>query len=106
MTAKAGNCAVCGKYFERLWIGGRCVPCEDENRKRRARESSRAQKLRKTLIPQRGSKCEVCGTKDKKLSLHHIIPVSKGGKSVPGNLKVTCHDCHLAEHDGWFRGRN
>jgi len=35
------------------------------------------------------------------LEVHHIIPVSEGGASCPGNLVTLCRDCHCAVHHAY-----
>lgn len=30
--------------------------------------------------------------------VHHIQPVSMGGKDNPENLITLCHDCHIKRH--------
>lgn len=38
-------------------------------------------------------KCAYCEA-DGKLELEHFIPISKGGKSIPGNLLYACKECN------------
>lgn len=47
-------------------------------------------------------RCRLCGASpanDLKVTLHadHIIPVSKGGKTILSNLQTTCRDCNLGK---------
>jgi len=45
--------------------------------------------------------CEMC-QKEGRLTpvdeVHHIVPVSQGGKSVESNLMSLCHSCHTKIH--------
>lgn len=45
--------------------------------------------------------CEMC-RKEGRLTpvdeVHHIVPVSQGGKSVESNLMSLCHSCHTKIH--------
>ena len=46
-------------------------------------------------------KCVHCGETDwHKLEIHHIIPLSAGGNSMPENLKTLCVRCHDIAHTG------
>lgn len=48
-------------------------------------------------IKRDGHRCTQCGrgsTVGNRLNAHHIIPVSRGGKSVMYNLKTLCVSCH------------
>ncbi len=38
-------------------------------------------------------RCELCGA-ETKLELHHIIPLSCGGRDKAGNWMAVCHSCH------------
>jgi 5-methylcytosine-specific restriction endonuclease McrA len=68
---------------------------------------------RRYLTNQRKRNCEVCGVGNNEyypialdrpnhlvlgLSVHHIIPVSRGGTDEPANLKTVCERCHKEEH--------
>lgn len=51
----------------------------------------------KSVIDNAGRRCSICGTtgsKTNKLRAHHVIAVSKGGKTVPFYLKCICDRCH------------
>lgn len=46
-----------------------------------------------------GYKCTKCGNRANKqlgisLEAHHIIPVSRGGRTVSYNLRTLCNRCH------------
>ena len=56
--------------------------------------------LRYDILKRDGYKCKICGrsTKDGvKLHVDHIIPIAKGGKTVPENLQTLCQDCNLGK---------
>jgi hypothetical protein len=37
--------------------------------------------------------CQDCGS-TKCLEVHHLLPISQGGRNKLDNLKTVCHDCH------------
>lgn len=43
------------------------------------------------------NKCNYCGSTDN-LHIHHIIPLSKGGQNVLGNMELVCRNCHIQLH--------
>jgi hypothetical protein len=49
--------------------------------------------LKAQVLERAGHKCECCGATEN-LEIDHIIPVSKGGKSVLENLQVLCRRCN------------
>ena len=56
--------------------------------------------LRWDILDRDDRKCVVCGREEKdkvKLHIDHIVPVSKGGQSVPENLQTLCQDCNLGK---------
>ena len=73
----------------------------EEARKKRAR-SQMTDKLRYEILKRDGFRCKLCGrTADDGVKLHvdHIIPVSKGGETVPDNLRTLCEDCNWGKGD-------
>ncbi len=63
------------------------------------------QKRRKALF----DGCCFCGA-DKKLTLEHIVPLSKGGLHVEENLLGSCKRCNSSKHvkpvESWFRSQS
>ena len=69
----------------------------DEKHRKIEREKARA--LRKSRWWQdklAQGICHFCDAKFSKeeLSMDHLVPVSRGGKSVKGNVVVACKDCN------------
>ncbi len=61
-------------------------------------------KLRYQILKRDGFKCSICGRSAKDgVTLHvdHILPVSKGGLTVPDNLRTLCEDCNLGKSDAY-----
>lgn len=70
--------------------------------KRKRERSLMTPSLRYDIMRRDGFKCVLCGrTADDGVKLHidHIIPVSKGGKTVRENLRTLCEDCNLGKSD-------
>lgn len=72
----------------------------DEKHRKREREKAKA--LRQTPYFQqllRDGICHYCKQKFpvSELTLDHIVPVSRGGKSTKGNLVVCCRKCNQAK---------
>jgi 5-methylcytosine-specific restriction endonuclease McrA len=49
---------------------------------------------RKNVLVRDGFKCMFCGTKSEKLTIDHLVPKSKGGKSTFGNCVAACKKCN------------
>jgi len=69
------------------------------DKKEIAYQKQRAQKLRKSAWWQRKistGTCYYCGrhVDPEKLTMDHIVPLIRGGKSTKGNLVPACKDCN------------
>ena len=57
--------------------------------------------LRYDIMQRDNFRCVLCGKSAEedgvKLHVDHIVPVSKGGKTVPENLRTLCEDCNLGK---------
>ncbi len=64
-----------------------------------AREREKARQLRKTAWWQRRLQkgvCAYCGRQvgAKALTMDHVVPVARGGRSVRGNVVPSCKECN------------
>lgn len=58
--------------------------------------------LRYNIMKRDGFRCVLCGRKasdDVILHVDHILPVTKGGQTVPSNLRTLCSVCNLGKSD-------
>ncbi len=66
------------------------------SKKHRA-ELSLRRKLKAGLVMEHGDHCMPCGDKYRDwrgLSLSHVIPLSRGGKTTRDNCLLECYPCH------------
>lgn len=73
----------------------------EEMRKKRAR-SQMTDKLRYTILKRDEFRCVLCGRgrdEGAQLEVDHIFPVSKGGETVPQNLRTLCKECNRGKSD-------
>jgi 5-methylcytosine-specific restriction endonuclease McrA len=64
-----------------------------------AREREKARQLRKSAWWQRRVQkglCAYCGrtVAPRELTMDHVVPVARGGRSVRGNVVASCKDCN------------
>ena len=66
--------------------------------------------LRYNILKRDGFKCCICGATANdgaKLEVDHIVPISKGGKTVPENLRTLCQACNSGKKDKYdYNGIN
>ena len=58
--------------------------------------------LRYDILCRDGFRCQICGATQQdgyKLHVDHIVPVSKGGRTEPGNLRTLCERCNMGKSD-------
>jgi 5-methylcytosine-specific restriction endonuclease McrA len=53
--------------------------------------------ISKAIIRRDGGCCTHCRS-TKRLNVHHIVPIAKGGRTVGFNLITLCSSCHSAKH--------
>ncbi len=59
------------------------------------------------MLREDGFKCRICGRSAEDgvtLEVDHVLPVSKGGKTVRENLRTLCCDCNWGKRDLYFDG--
>ena len=53
-------------------------------------------KFRKLVLDRDNNRCRACGIGDvDSLECDHIVPESKGGKSILCNMQTLCHTCNI-----------
>lgn len=58
--------------------------------------------MRYDIMQRDNFKCVICGASAQtgaRLHVDHIVPVSKGGKSIPSNLRTLCERCNVGKSD-------
>ena len=79
-----------------------------ERRNQRMQETKEYQRrimtpnLRYRIMHRDGFRCQICGRTQKegfRLEVDHILPVSKGGKTVESNLRTLCEECNRGKRD-------
>lgn len=90
------------------WIYEYDIVCE-KRKKKNTKEYQRkimTDSLRYDIMKRDGFKCVLCGRKAEdgvKLHVDHIIPVSKGGKTIENNLRTLCDSCNLGKSNKYDR---
>lgn len=75
-------------------LGGECTLKEYHARDQRKLMTPG---LRRKIMERDNYTCQICGKympDEVGLHIDHIVPVSKGGKSIPSNLQVLCSKCN------------
>ena len=58
--------------------------------------------VRYDILKRDDFRCQICGSTAQdgvKLHVDHIVPVSKGGQTIPSNLRTLCDRCNLGKSD-------
>ena len=58
--------------------------------------------LRYEILNRDDFRCKICGSTAQdgvKLHIDHIVPVSKGGRTIESNLRVLCDRCNMGKSD-------
>lgn len=74
----------------------------EADKKHISREREKARQLRKSAWWQarlRRGVCDYCGGKfpPEELSMDHIVPIARGGKTTKGNVAVACRACNASK---------
>lgn len=90
----------------------RLIPRRQTLRKGKYRDNARHQRqhehrwLIRQLVAASGGRCTYCGEQvnlvhghPKQATVDHVIPLSRGGLTVLGNVALACSDCNNAKGD-------
>lgn len=53
----------------------------------------------KRILNKYSNRCLCCGSTAKKITIDHVVPVSKGGLTTKENVQPLCFDCNLLKTD-------
>lgn len=90
---------IANRYKQLSNIGFECTLRQYYTKKQR---KLMTQELRKEIMQRDNYTCQICGKympDEVGLQIDHIIPVSKGGKTVRSNLRVLCSKCNGSKSD-------
>lgn len=82
------------RYFRLRDIGFQCTLKNYEHKNQR---KLMTRQFREQIMRRDNYTCRICGKympDEVGLQIDHVVPVSKGGKSVPSNLQVLCSKCN------------
>lgn len=91
-------------YFAASMISGSPISVEywETNKFNGMKEREKMTKsIRYDVLKRDNYKCKICGKSgdESKLTVDHILPVAKGGKTEMSNLQTLCHDCNAGKRD-------
>lgn len=91
----AGRCA----DHHRAYESGRSVQSHRKRREAIARGNAAAARLRRALKRVGRGSCARCGLSflASAMDVDHIVPLSRGGEDVDGNVQLLCRTCHKAK---------
>lgn len=94
------NCSYLIDRYKKLQsIGLECTISEYNSKDQRKRMTKA---LREEIAVRDNYTCQICGKympDGVGLHIDHIVPISKGGKSIPSNLQVLCSKCNGKKSD-------
>lgn len=88
--------------LEAMYDSLRSIGFETTSRRyfRKNQRSLMTQELRRKIMERDDYTCQICGKRMPDLvglQIDHIVPVSKGGKTIPSNLQVLCSVCNQSK---------
>lgn len=84
----------------KLKDGRRFYSGEVWNSIERVERAKVSNELRQEIFERDGYTCVNCGSTEKEsLEIDHIMPISKGGKTEPGNLQTLCRNCNIRKEN-------
>ena len=82
----------CGRPHSLRLICRECVRSRDLASRNR-KENPIIPHLREWIFKRDGNKCVLCDTSDD-LTVDHVMPVVRGGRTDPDNLRTLCRSCN------------
>ena len=109
---RAANCILCMGAQPLVYPAWRACPGEQRRKQIRSEKHRRRRAYiagstevgwvdRQAIIERDGSICYLCRRKLElgEITLDHVIPLSKGGKHTPENVRVCCLLCNIRKGD-------
>jgi len=87
------------------WANDQSIPIESHDKPEiQSRKTPRNVnwRLRAQVLMRDETKCRLCGATPRngaKLHVDHVLPWSKGGETVLGNLQILCEQCNVGKSD-------
>lgn len=94
------------ELVSRLKANGLSIPGAHRDETRLRQKHKPSPSLRFSVFTRDSFSCVYCGRHPPAVFLHvdHRIPISRGGKTVFGNLQTTCAECNAGKSDKLMPG--
>lgn len=93
-------CRHCGKGFQTASPNASYCSTSCKQKSYRLKSKVEGTNMKYLYKDLQHTPCQICGWKESIRDIHHIIPVSKGGKNLLSNLIVICPNHHRMIHKG------
>lgn len=87
-----------GRYYH-PWLAGFLTRKSDRRPRDLGVSASEWVQLRKEVFTRDNNTCQYCGTNEAPLDCDHVLPLSRGGKSIVENLVAACFSCNREKGD-------
>lgn len=80
----------------------KCVKKDEYKQTSQYQRSLLTPSMRYDILKRDGFRCVICGASAENgisLEVDHIVPIARGGKTEPNNLRTLCHNCNAGKRD-------
>ncbi len=96
------SCILCNSNFTSISTKAKFCSKSCKYKNYRLQMKSKSSVNRAFMVFMISEPCEICKWNDTSCDVHHILPISEGGKNEVTNLITLCPNCHRKVHKNLF----